>query len=169
MKTSIPIILGAALGVLGLSVLLCGVFAYFGQPSAADLASMDELENKIAAREAKDRAKKNAEAQAAARLAAADEASKVQQQLAAMRPVVELLQGLAERYEIDGNTFRLTVRDPWHSLAQQVRLQNAQLLWKAWAEIRSPNEMDAARLEIVDLRGNAVGGSGLFGSLVSVK
>ena len=64
----------------------------------------------------------------------------------------------------------VTVRNAWHVRHKQVRLQDAQALWRLWASIASPDNPDRARLKLVDLMGNSVGGSGwLAGSLVSVK
>ena len=53
---------------------------------------------------------------------------------------------------------------------KQVRLQDAQLLWKAWAGLASPDKPDSARIKIVDLGGNEVGRSRfLAGSLIWVQ
>ena len=57
----------------------------------------------------------------------------------------------------------------WHRDVYQVRYQVAQTLWKAWAGIHSPNEPDKARIDILDLNGNKVGGSRIWaGSLIWV-
>ena len=64
----------------------------------------------------------------------------------------------------------LTVDNLWHIRHYQIRLQDAQTLWEAWARIASPNDLDKARISLVDLNGNEVGGSRwLAGSLIWVK
>jgi hypothetical protein len=64
----------------------------------------------------------------------------------------------------------LTVDNLWHVRHRQIRLQDTQTLWEAWAEIASPNEPDKAIIKIVDLRGNEVGGSRVLGgSLIWVQ
>ncbi len=57
----------------------------------------------------------------------------------------------------------LTVGNTWHVRHKQIRLQDAQALWELWATIASPKEPDSARIKIVDLRGNEVGGSRILG------
>lgn len=74
--------------------------------------------------------------------------------------------------EQNGNiwTAILTVDNVWHMKLYQIRLQDAQTLWKAWASIASPNDPDLARISIVDLHGNEVGGSRVWGgSLIWVQ
>jgi len=64
----------------------------------------------------------------------------------------------------------LTVDNLWHIRHYQIRLQDAQTLWEAWARIASPNDLDKARISLVDLNGNEVGGSRwLAGSLIWAK
>lgn len=64
----------------------------------------------------------------------------------------------------------ITVRNLWHIRAYQLRLQDAQTLWEAWAGIASPRDPDKARIKIVDLRENEVGGSRIWGgSLIWVQ
>lgn len=64
----------------------------------------------------------------------------------------------------------IKVRNTWHLKPYQIRLQDAQNLWSAWATIASPEEPDSARIKIVDLNGNEVGGSRvLAGSLIWVQ
>lgn len=62
------------------------------------------------------------------------------------------------------------VKNNWHFLPKQVRLQHAQNLWAIWAKICSPSEPDNARLKLVDLNSNEIGGSrGWAGSLLWVN
>jgi hypothetical protein len=64
----------------------------------------------------------------------------------------------------------ITVQDIWHLQNKQMRLQNAQNMWDVWAKLASPTELDAARIKILDLNGNEVGGSRIFaGSLIWVQ
>jgi hypothetical protein len=71
---------------------------------------------------------------------------------------------------VDSNTAKITVANQWHDSGYQVRLQNAQLMWKSWAGFRSPKEPDKARIKILDRMGNEVGGSRIWGgSLIWVK
>lgn len=64
----------------------------------------------------------------------------------------------------------ITVGDSWHREAKQNRLQAAQNLWKIWAHVSNPDNPDKARIKIVDMNGNRVGGSGaLGGSFISVQ
>jgi hypothetical protein len=70
---------------------------------------------------------------------------------------------------VDGFKATMTVNNEWHLLPYQIRLQAAQNLWKSWARIASPKDVDKARLKLVDLNGNEVGGSRvLAGSLIWV-
>ena len=67
-------------------------------------------------------------------------------------------------------TATITVQNVWHLRAKQVRLQDAQTFWKAWAVIASANNLDMARIKMVDLNGNEVGGSRLTaGSMLWVQ
>ncbi len=64
----------------------------------------------------------------------------------------------------------LTVENLWHIRHKQIRLQDAQTLWEAWARVASARNPDSARIKLVDLRGNEVGGSrNLAGSLIWVQ
>ena len=65
---------------------------------------------------------------------------------------------------------KITIANSWHYEPYQVRLQLAQKLWEAWARLHSPGEPDKARIKIVDLNGNEVGGSRILaGSLIWVQ
>ena len=73
---------------------------------------------------------------------------------------------------IDDDTWEatITVQNLWHVRAYQMRLQDAQALWEAWAGIASPKDPDKARIKIADLRDNEVGGSRIWGgSLIWVQ
>lgn len=68
------------------------------------------------------------------------------------------------------HTATIKVTNLWHLMAYQIRLQSAQNLWNLWAAIDSPQDVDLARISIVDLNGNEVGGSRfLAGSLIWVQ
>lgn len=65
---------------------------------------------------------------------------------------------------------KITVNNVWHYQPYQVRLQMAQGLWNAWANIHSPGDPDKARIKIVDQMDNEVGGSRVWaGSLIWVS
>ncbi len=77
-----------------------------------------------------------------------------------------------QRLPVSGEVYeaKITVNNLWHVRPYQVRLQDAQTLWEIWAQIASPANPDSARIELVDLNGNAVGGSrALAGSLIWVQ
>lgn len=68
-----------------------------------------------------------------------------------------------------GSNLTIYVDNVWHVMPYQLRLQAAQNLWSVWANIKAPNNLDAARIKIADLNGNKVGGSSwLAGSVVKV-
>jgi hypothetical protein len=70
---------------------------------------------------------------------------------------------------IDGEAV-ITVTNSWHYQPYQTRLQAAQNLWKVWATLASPDKPDRARIKLVDLNGNRVGGSSwLAGSVIDVS
>lgn len=70
--------------------------------------------------------------------------------------------------EINGMVL-VKVGNGWHYEPYQIRKQVAQGLWRIWAAAYSPNSPDSARIKILDLSGNRVGGSSAFGgSLVDV-
>lgn len=66
---------------------------------------------------------------------------------------------MLEGSQFDGDTIIITVANTWHLMPYQLRLQAAQNLWQTWAKIASPQDLDRARLKLVDLNGNEVGGS----------
>ncbi len=70
----------------------------------------------------------------------------------------------------DTNTAKITVSNAWHGRPHQIRLQDAQALWKVWSQINYPVKPDHTRLKLVDLMGNEVGGSRVLGgSMIWVK
>ena len=76
---------------------------------------------------------------------------------------------LVDRVSIRDATATLTVTNLWHVRQKQIRLQDAQVLWQLWAQIASPENLDHARLKLVDGMGNSVGGSRILaGSLIWV-
>jgi hypothetical protein len=70
-------------------------------------------------------------------------------------------------YSADGVT--ITVKTAWLALPKLVRETHAQQLWKAWASLNTPTDLDKSSITLVDETGREVGGSGIFGSSVSVK
>lgn len=68
------------------------------------------------------------------------------------------------------NRVTITVAEAWHYQHYQLRLQAAQAMWSIWARIRSPQDPDKARIRLVDIMGNEVGGSRMLGgSLIWVQ
>ena len=59
----------------------------------------------------------------------------------------------------NNHELRLEVQRSWHSQPYDVRLKAAEVLWQAWAEIHSPDDLDIARVQLVDSAGKEVGGS----------
>lgn len=129
-------------------------------------------------REAEERARqrRDEEARLAAEQASKEAAQKeIQDKLDAYMAVLELAEvQLIDRVSVrrigsDSWEATLTVTNIWHLRHKQIRLQDAQTLWEAWALIASPDDPDRARIKLVDQRGNKVGGSGLLGgSMISV-
>lgn len=81
-----------------------------------------------------------------------------------------LITGLKARY-VTGDVMELTlvVSNLWHIRHKQIRLQDAQNLWEAWATLASRDAPDNARLKIEDQNGNQVGGSRwIAGSVIYV-
>ena len=60
----------------------------------------------------------------------------------------------------------ITVNNTWQYLPYQTRRQATEDLWKIWAATYSPDTPDSARVKIVDLNGNRVGGSSVWGGSV---
>jgi hypothetical protein len=64
----------------------------------------------------------------------------------------------------------ITVPNGFHRLHYQERLQAAQLLWQVWVTVLKPKDPDRARIKLVDLLRNEVGGSRVLGgSLIWVQ
>ena len=145
--------------------------------AAAEAAKKAEEERKareLAAAEAKRKAEEERRQQEEARQEAAQK--QVKDRLDAYMALlnaaeVRLIDNVSVR-RIGDDTWEvtLTVDNLWHVRHHQVRLQDAQTLWEAWARIASPSKPDNARIKIVDQRGNEVGGSRVWGgSLIWVK
>jgi hypothetical protein len=139
----------------------------------AEVEAQRQAEQKAAEERAAAEAKRQAEARAAAeRAAAVAQAAEHRAQFAATLRTFDPTGAAVVRVE-RGSTddeLKVTVANAWHYEPHQIRLQTAQSLWKAWAAIHAPADLDRARLRLVDLNGNDVGGSGwLGGSMVSVK
>lgn len=119
--------------------------------------------------------------QAASDKAAAEKAAKdaaqteIQDKLDAYLAVLKLAEvTIIERVSVErrGDSWKatLTVKNIWHVRHYQVRFQDAQTLWQAWAAIASPKDPDKARISLVDGNGNEVGGSRILGgSLIWVQ
>jgi hypothetical protein len=76
----------------------------------------------------------------------------------------------AKRDPLLDDQLQVVVGAVWHRQVKQERLIAAQNLWRTWAQINSPKDLDKSRLELIDVNGNEVGGSGILaGSTVSVR
>jgi hypothetical protein len=75
----------------------------------------------------------------------------------------------AKRDPLLDDQLQVVVGPGWHRQVKQERLIAAQNLWATWAQINSPKDLDKSRLELLDVNGNEVGGSGILaGSSISV-
>lgn len=76
-----------------------------------------------------------------------------------------------ETMGIEIESMEITVANDWHVQPYQIRLQMAQNLWNTWVKASDKKEKpDTARIKIVDLNGNEVGGSRLIaGSSIWVQ
>ena len=132
-------------------------------PEASQKRTQERIEKKQAA--AEERAARS-EKEAIAK-AAQDEANNAKAKL-----LLDAYSDLLRKYEVKmiesvsvrvPNTIRfevtLTVDNVWHVRHKQIRMQDAQSLWKVWAGLASPAKPDRARIKLVDLNGNEVGGS----------
>ena len=58
----------------------------------------------------------------------------------------------------------------WHVRNKHLRKNDATQFWKLWASIHSPSDPDIARVKLVSINGDHVGGSRLLaGSLIWVE
>lgn len=89
------------------------------------------------------------------------------QQAGLMGPLVVRIEG---NPTLSPDALLIVVSNAWHSQTRQARLQAAQNLWAGWAAIASPSNLDQARIKLVDLNGNEVGGSRIIaGSMIWVQ
>jgi hypothetical protein len=80
----------------------------------------------------------------------------------------------AEVYQVgkamQSDVLVVTVGDGWHPQSKGTRLKQAKRLWKGWARINSPSDLNRSYLWIDSSNGKRVGGSRVMsGSLVWVK
>jgi len=86
------------------------------------------------------------------------------------RGIVKRLGIVAMPSDLSGDKVICTVPNRWHYQPYQIRLQEAQKLWRKWAFIHSPDDLDGARIKLVDGMGNEVGGSKVWaGSMIWIK
>lgn len=68
------------------------------------------------------------------------------------------------------HTVLCVVKDSWHFLPYQIRKQKAQALWRIWAGIHSPDDLDKSGIELQARSGDEIGGSRVWGgSLIWVN
>ncbi len=78
-------------------------------------------------------------------------------------PAIKAYMTDAKLSELSSDDLEVTVSARWHYEPKAIRLQMAQVIWKAWAGIHSPNQPDSAYLTLRDAVGNKVGGSRVTG------
>lgn len=164
-------------GLIGIFLLLsAAAFIFQAMRSPEEKAAEAAKEAAVAAAKVEAQQKAEAAAQQAASQAAAQSAEQAEKAIAAFDRYIAtlespLVQGV--RYDMDGTKRQeaiITVSNLWHIRAYQIRLQDAQTLWDLWAKASTVDEIDSARISIVDLRGNEVGGSRILaGSLIWVQ
>jgi hypothetical protein len=94
--------------------------------------------------------------------------SQLKELIAAVDPRAQLVVSVTNGRTQDEAT--VTVTNQWLTLPYQTRLQTAQSFQMIWAKVYAPTQPDKARVRLVDLNGNEVGGSGAMGgTLVDVK
>lgn len=71
---------------------------------------------------------------------------------------------------IDERTMEVSVTDAWRNQPETARLAFATTTWEAWAQVASPQDVDHAKINLVDKQQHRVGGSSWFGgSQISVN
>lgn len=170
---------------LGFAVLTDRVVA-LAKPQVAQAATVREEQRKQAAAEAAERKRQEIAAAEAKRKEEAEKlaAEKAREEKAQQEIRVRLnaFMAVLEKAEVtivrhvsvrrQGDVWRATLKvdNIWHIKHKQIRLQDAQSLWKAWAAVASPNDPDKAYITIVDGNDNEVGGSRILaGSLIWVQ
>lgn len=63
----------------------------------------------------------------------------------------------------------VVVTEEWNYAIYPARLEQARQMWRTWAALRSPNDMNSALLIMLDEYGNKVGGSRGLGSEIWVR
>jgi tetratricopeptide (TPR) repeat protein len=132
---------------------------------AAKAKPSDPLLAKIETEVASLKHERNLLAERQAKADEAEHAGRLQRMLAELKKIGATAE-LVHSIELDAtneNEVVVTVGDAWHSVPHQIRLQNAQAIWKTWAAINRNAKADASRLRLVDHMGNEVGGSRVFG------
>lgn len=133
----------------------------------------DAEDARLAKKKAQEQMAEKARASQTEQRPAANSTTKLQSDLRSFMKVLKAAgidNSVINSVSAEGNTLTIVVANAWHYEAYQIRLQAAQNLWAAWANIRSPDAPDMAGIELTDLNGNSVGGSRLLaGSLIWVK
>jgi hypothetical protein len=69
-----------------------------------------------------------------------------------------------------GDDVLLVVSNAWHDQPKHARQRTAESLWRGWATIHTPQNLDKSYLSLRDGGGNAVGGSRIVaGSLIWIQ
>ncbi len=159
--------LSGCLWIILLSGCVFGGCVIIAGDAIKPLSPQEKMEKALQEKKrAAEQAVAQAEAEKKQREEAAQSAVKTKEDLNAYLDLLnEALEGneLINSASAKGDTVTITVQNLWHVRVKQIRLQDAQNLWKIWAQIHSPKKPDKSRIKIVDLNGNEVGGSGILG------
>lgn len=68
----------------------------------------------------------------------------------------------------DALTATLVVSDAWYASPNYLRKRLAENSWAQWAAIASPGDPDKARIKLVSISGEALGGSDWQGSIIKI-
>lgn len=99
---------------------------------------------------------------------AADHLGEYRKMMRTIDPQGDIVVNVIEGRQND--TINVTVANSFHYEPYQMRLQLAQTFWQGWSRIHSPTEPDKARIKVLDMSGNEVGGSRVWGgSVIWVK
>lgn len=74
-----------------------------------------------------------------------------------------------ESIALEQGTLILTVAPAWQRLPAAVRESQATAVWRDWARINTPSDLDDSVVEFRDRAGERLGGSGILGSMISMS
>ncbi|HEY3411776.1 MAG TPA: hypothetical protein VGM51_01835 [Armatimonadota bacterium] len=71
--------------------------------------------------------------------------------------------------ELDADELVVTVAPGWDASTKPTRLRVAQNLWRMWAQLNTPNDLDKSHIKVMDENNNKKASSGIMGSSVSLE